>query len=97
MILRDYQLDAAMAAFQSFDAGNKSVLLVLATGLGKTIIFCKMAEQFVSLDRGRVLMIEPTRRSTPLPGNFPPSNKRICGATRTLSHGRTSSSPASQA
>jgi superfamily II DNA or RNA helicase/uncharacterized protein (DUF3820 family) len=60
MILRDYQHDAAMAAFQSFDAGNKSVLLVLATGLGKTIIFCKMAEHFVNLDRGRVLMIEPT-------------------------------------
>ena len=60
MKLRDYQYDCCMAVFRSFDAGRKSLLIQKATGLGKTVVFCKIAEHWAQQDLGRVLIIEPT-------------------------------------
>lgn len=45
--LRPYQ-QAAIAGIQSqWQSGNRRTLLVLPTGCGKTIVFCKLAEQLV--------------------------------------------------
>lgn len=60
MKLRDYQNDAANAACQAWDGGADRVLLVLATGLGKTIIFATLAKLWLAQDRGRVLVIAPS-------------------------------------
>jgi superfamily II DNA or RNA helicase len=53
-LLRPYQLDAVQAATEALEK-SRSVLLVLATGLGKTVIFCAIAKQFVP--RGPVLVL----------------------------------------
>lgn len=51
--LRDYQQEATSAALTELD-WVRSSLIVLATGLGKTILFCKMAEQWT---QGRILVL----------------------------------------
>ena len=56
MELRPYQ-QAAMAAVQAeWQAGRRKTLLVLPTGCGKTIVFCKLAEELVRQGQ-RVLIL----------------------------------------
>lgn len=47
MQLRPYQKEAKQAIFEQWKQGNRKTLLVLATGLGKTIVFCSTIEQCV--------------------------------------------------
>lgn len=55
MKLRDYQLDAVKAIHEAWIFHN-SVMAVLATGLGKTVIFAEIARRWT---RGRVLVSVP--------------------------------------
>lgn len=52
MILRDYQVNAKLAVFDSL-ARHKSTLVEMATGLGKTVLFAHIADEWP----GRVLVI----------------------------------------
>lgn len=52
IVLRDYQQAAAEACLRDLKT-HRSALIVLATGLGKTILFCKLVEQY----EGRVLVL----------------------------------------
>ena len=54
MKLRPYQQEAYDAALKSFEA-HKSILLVLATGLGKTVIAAHVANYFAA--SGRILLL----------------------------------------
>ena len=56
MNLRPYQIDAEAAVRREWEKGNKRTLLVLPTGAGKTIVFCKLAENVVR-DGGKVLIL----------------------------------------
>ncbi len=47
MKLRPYQEEARQAVQNRWDQGERSTLLVLPTGCGKTIVFCKIAEDRV--------------------------------------------------
>lgn len=51
--LRPYQVQAVNAIVSEFKAGNRSTLLVLATGLGKTVVFSSLAARA----KGRVLVL----------------------------------------
>lgn len=51
--LRPYQQEAIDAIRRDFDAGHKSVLLVLPTGAGKTVVF----SEFIRTFEGRVLVL----------------------------------------
>jgi superfamily II DNA or RNA helicase len=82
--LRDYQVDAANAACQSWDSGNKRVLLTLATGLGKTIIFAELARLFVDSGRGRALVIAP---SIELVGQAAAKIERVTGQRVAIEQG----------
>ena len=53
---RTYQVDAADAIFREWDKGNRKTLLVLPTGTGKTIVFCRVIERIVR-QGGRVLVL----------------------------------------
>lgn len=44
--LRDYQAEAIAAIEREFAAGTRSTLLVLATGLGKTVVFARLASEW---------------------------------------------------
>lgn len=55
--LRPYQRDAAMAVITAYQAGLRRVLLQMATGLGKTIVFAHLARALVRHRGGRVLII----------------------------------------
>ena len=44
---RPYQTAAKLAIQREWDAGNKRTLLVLPTGTGKTIVFCRLIEDAV--------------------------------------------------
>ena len=52
IVLRDYQQEATDACLRDLQ-DHRSSLIVLATGLGKTILFCKLVEQW----EGRVLVL----------------------------------------
>lgn len=52
IVLRDYQQDATTACLEALKK-HRSSLIVLATGLGKTILFCKLVEHW----EGRVLVL----------------------------------------
>ena len=56
MELRPYQREAAAAVRREWEAGHPKTLLVLPTGCGKTIVFCKLSEEEVSLGH-RVLIL----------------------------------------
>jgi superfamily II DNA or RNA helicase len=58
--LRDYQLNALHAAEENWDAGNKRVMIVSATGTGKTAILVEAAMRFTE-SGGNVLIVEPTQ------------------------------------
>lgn len=47
MELRPYQKDAVKAIFDEWQQGRRKTLLVLATGLGKTIVFCDVIKRLV--------------------------------------------------
>lgn len=48
MELRPYQEESKKAVFREWQEGRQRTLLVQATGTGKTIVFCKIAEQCVA-------------------------------------------------
>lgn len=52
IVLRDYQQEATESCLNDLKK-HRSSLIVLATGLGKTILFCKLVEQW----EGRVLVL----------------------------------------
>ena len=52
--LRPYQKEAILKIRESFGRGNKAVMLVLPTGMGKTRTFSVLPR-----DGARVLIIEP--------------------------------------
>lgn len=52
IVLRDYQQAATEACLRDLKT-HRSALIVLATGLGKTILFCKLVEHY----EGRVLVL----------------------------------------
>lgn len=56
MELRRYQNEAIDRIFEEWQQGRRKTLLVLATGLGKTIVFCKVIERFVN-NGERVLIL----------------------------------------
>lgn len=57
MELRPYQKEAYEAIFREWnEEGRQKTLLVLATGLGKTIVFCKVIEACVTMGQ-RVLVL----------------------------------------
>lgn len=47
MELRPYQAEAISAITNQWESGNARTLLVLPTGCGKTIVFCKLTEELV--------------------------------------------------
>ena len=47
MELRPYQKQAVESIFQEWNQGHRKTLLVLATGLGKTIVFCNVIKRLV--------------------------------------------------
>jgi superfamily II DNA or RNA helicase len=56
--LRDYQVEAVAAIEREHgEKGFRSTLIVLATGLGKTTIFCEWAKRRQALHGGRVLVL----------------------------------------
>ncbi len=56
MELRPYQQAAKAAVLEEWQAGRRRTLLVLPTGCGKTIVFCKLAEDLVRQGQ-RVLIL----------------------------------------
>ena len=56
MNLRPYQNEAVNAIEEEWQEGRKKTLLVLPTGCGKTIVFCKIAENRVKMG-DRVLIL----------------------------------------
>lgn len=55
MELRPYQQDAVTSIFKEWQQGRRKTLLVLATGLGKTIVFCNVIKNLV--DQGEKVLI----------------------------------------
>ena len=55
MELRPYQAEAISAITNQWESGNARTLLVLPTGCGKTIVFCKLTEELVR--RGERVLI----------------------------------------
>ena len=56
MNLRPYQKEALEAVECDWDAGYLKTLLVLPTGRGKTVVFCKVAENQVRLGRRALIL-----------------------------------------
>lgn len=54
--LRPYQQEAVEAVFSEWGAGRSRTLLVMATGVGKTVVFTSVAER-VATEGGRVLVL----------------------------------------
>lgn len=55
--LRDYQLECIKDIHSRWDAGASRIPSVLATGLGKTVIFSELAERFLSSTPGKRVLI----------------------------------------
>lgn len=58
--LRPYQLDALTAVDREFETGRRRVLAVLATGLGKTVLFAEWARRRVELGRRVIVLAHRT-------------------------------------
>ena len=54
--LRDYQSDLIDRAQQSWDAGNRRVMLQLATGGGKTICFAHIVQMFAATEQTALVL-----------------------------------------
>ncbi len=57
MQLRDYQTKAISDLRSSFKQGNKSPLLVMPTGSGKTVVFAQISKT-LELNKKNVLILE---------------------------------------
>lgn len=57
MQLREYQVKAVNAIKNEFKSGIRSTLLVLATGLGKTIAFTQLAKEYFEYYKSPVLVL----------------------------------------
>ena len=55
--LRDYQREAIDDLYSRWDAGSTRVPMVLATGLGKTVIFTTMIEEWLSANPGKRALV----------------------------------------
>lgn len=53
---RPYQLDACKAVFGAWSAGKRNVLIEMATGLGKTVVFSEICLRWPA-DWGRILIL----------------------------------------
>lgn len=60
MKLRRYQVECASLTQQELQKGTSTMLDVLPTGCGKTVIFCMLAWEWVLRGNGRVMVICPT-------------------------------------
>lgn len=54
--LRPYQEESVAAVQQEWQTGHRRTLLVLPTGCGKTVVFCKLSENEVAKGH-RVLIL----------------------------------------
>lgn len=59
MELRPYQSEARNAVEHDWETGYLRTLLVLPTGCGKTIVFCKIIENQVRLGRRALILAHP--------------------------------------
>lgn len=59
---RKYQVESHHAAFGAWSRGERGVLIHAPTGAGKSLIFAKIAEQWVRENRGRVLVLAQDSR-----------------------------------
>jgi superfamily II DNA or RNA helicase len=57
---RYYQVDANKSISQEYDAGNRRLLLQMATGTGKTICFSRLQEQFKDRLPGQMIVLAHT-------------------------------------
>lgn len=57
MQLRPYQQETIESLWRAYDNGYKAPLAVLATGLGKTVIFAQFIKQFLARSDKRVLVL----------------------------------------
>src|SRR5262245_38507535 len=55
--LRPYQRAAIDETFSRWKAGKKSLLVVMATGLGKTVLFGAVAERFAAEGRNVLILV----------------------------------------
>lgn len=55
--LRPYQREAIDSVRSIFDQGVPNALIVLATGLGKTVVFCSLGREMRSEGIGKILML----------------------------------------
>ena len=60
MVLRPYQQAAIDAVLKAYDAGTRRMLLVSATGTGKTVIFSELYKQMQSRLSGQMLVLAHT-------------------------------------
>jgi superfamily II DNA or RNA helicase len=60
--LRPYQIDAVNAVLSGVAAGERSGLLSMATGTGKSVVMAEIAEQFIERHRKPVLIIAHRER-----------------------------------
>jgi superfamily II DNA or RNA helicase len=58
MKLRDYQQAAVSGAYKLFNAGKRRVIITMATGSGKSLIFKKMAHDAASRSSRVLLLVE---------------------------------------
>ena len=58
MKLRDYQQAAVSGAYKLFNAGKRRVIITMATGAGKSIVFKKMAHDAASRSSRVMLLVE---------------------------------------
>lgn len=58
-MLRPYQFDARNAVHTAFDSGIIAVMVEMATGTGKTVLFAEVANDFSRASLGRVLIVCP--------------------------------------
>lgn len=60
LIARDYQLESVDSAWKQLQS-NRSTLVVLPTGTGKTLVFVKLAERWFKKKKQRVVVVCPSR------------------------------------
>lgn len=54
--LRNYQLEAKQAVFSEWASGNSKTLIVMATGLGKTIVFSSIIEELAKQNKRTLIL-----------------------------------------
>ena len=59
--MRPYQEDAVRSVFDQWNTGSESTLVVMATGLGKTVVMAEGIRQFPVAERGKVMAIAHRR------------------------------------